>query len=227
MNGTKNRRTNKELFLDKLKVKSNSGQKLVGNKALRSALKWDEKRYERVKNQLVGADLVIQGRGRGGSVGLAQEPDTKGLSLFVSYSHVDTALKDQLVHHLKPLERMNLVETWNDEQIEAGKEWEKAISNELNDADIILLLISVDFINSGYCYEIEMENALERHDNGDARVIPIILRNCLWQQMPFGKLQALPSDGKAVVTWGSQDEALTDVAKEILKAAEQILNEKQ
>ena len=226
MNNKRNRRSYEELFLDKLTKISNSGQMLVGNHTLRKALKWDAKRYERIKAQLVDNNRIAQGRGRGGSVGLAQYPDTSGLSVFISYCHEDADLKEQLVQHLKPLERLKLIETWHDGLIIAGEEWEPSIKEALETADIILLMVSVSFINSSYCFELELERALERHDDNEAKVVPIILRNCLWQRMPFGKLIALPTDGKAVVTWSNLDEALTIVAKGILELAEKILNEK-
>jgi hypothetical protein len=91
---------------------------------------------------------------------------------------------------------------------------------------IILLLISIDFINSEYCYDTEMERAMERHQKGEARVIPIILRSCLWQYAPFAKLQALPKDAKAVQSWSDRDEALTDIVDGIGKVAEELLEGK-
>jgi hypothetical protein len=90
----------------------------------------------------------------------------------------------------------------------------------------VLLLVSIDFISSAYCYDIEMDRALERHEAGEARVIPIILRGCLWQYAPFSKHQALPKDAKAVSAWADQDEALTDVADGIRRVAEEILESK-
>ena len=226
MSHKKYHRTYEELFLDKLTEQSKSGEKFVGNKSLREALKWDEKRYERIKARLVDNDQIVQGRGRSGSVGLAQTPGTPGLSVFISYCHEDAALKEKLVQHLKPLERLKLIETWHDGCIAAGKEWEPAIKEAIEKADIILLMVSVNFINSSYCFDEELEHALERHDNNKAKVVPIIIRNCLWQRMPFGKLLALPKDGKAVVTWNDLDEAFTSIANGILELSEKILNEK-
>lgn len=72
--------------------------------------------------------------------------------------------------------------------------------------------MSVNFINSTYCYDIEMENAMELHDNREATVVPVMLRSCLWEHTPFSKLQALPQDAKAVTAWADRDEALTNVA---------------
>jgi len=132
-------------------------------------------------------------------------------------------LKSALVKHLEPLRHRKLIEEWHDRKITAGKEWDREISDQLSSADIILLLVSIDFINSKYCYDIEMERALERHQTGEARVVPIIMRSCLWQDAPFAKLQALPKDAKAVQAWADRDEALTDVVDGIRKVAEELL----
>jgi hypothetical protein len=66
---------------------------------------------------------------------------------------------------------------------------------------------------SDYCYDIELKRALERHESNQARVIPVILRSVDWQRSPFGKLAALPKDGKAITSWQNEDEAFTDVVK--------------
>lgn len=94
------------------------------------------------------------------------------------------------------------------------------IFSKLETADIILLLVSSDFISSPYCYSREMMRAMERHETGEARVIPVILRHCLWQGAPFGKLMVAPRDGKPVTSWPDRDEALADVAGQVAKAVE-------
>jgi TIR domain len=143
------------------------------------------------------------------------------IAVFVSYSHEDETLRDKLATHLKLLERQGVIQQWHDRQILAGTEWKGEIDGNLESAQIILLLISADFLASDYCYDLEMGRALERHDAGTARVIPIVLRpvDNLWKA-PFGKLQALPTDGKAVTLWENQDAAFADVAKGIRLAAE-------
>jgi hypothetical protein len=143
------------------------------------------------------------------------------IAVFFSYSHKDEVLRDKLATHLKLLERQGVIQQWHDRQILAGTEWKGEIDGNLEAAQIILLLISADFLASDYCYDLEMGRALERHDAGAARVIPIVLRpvDNLWKA-PFGKLQALPTDGKAVTLWDNQDAAFADVAKGIRLAAE-------
>ena len=144
--------------------------------------------------------------------------------LFFSYCHADEALRDRLEVHLSLLKQQGLITIWHDRRILAGDNIDSAIDANLADADIVLLLISADFIASKYCYSIEMTAALERHAEGSARVIPVILDDCDWYSAPFGKLNAVPKDGKAVPTWPNQAQAWTDVARTIratLEAMEQ------
>src|SRR5207249_4574257 len=128
-------------------------QKLIGNTAVRDALGWDEDRYKRVKSQLLEEKLVVVGRGYGGTVGLASAPGSKALTLFISYSHTDETLKNELLKHLEPLKRLKLVETWHDQKLKAGDDIGHEISSNLEKSDIALFLVSVDFINSSYCYD--------------------------------------------------------------------------
>ena len=216
------RRSQRELFLDKLRELSNGEQTLIGNIKLRESLGWDEARYNRIKLQLREENAVIVGTGKGGSVGLADAPGTSALSLFVSYSHTDEALKNDMLKHIEPLKRLNLIDSWHDRKLLAGEDWEKSISSNLEKADIILLLVSIDFINSKYCFDIELDRALERHAQQEATVIPVILRNCLWQYTSFAKIQVLPKDAKAVCAWSDRDEAFANVADGIRVVAEQI-----
>jgi hypothetical protein len=218
------KRTYAEIFLDELTDLSGDEPCLIGNTTLRNTLGWDSDRYERIKSQLYEEGLIILGKGKGGSVGLATAPGSEALRVFISYSHIDQTLKNELVKHLEPLRRRNLIESWHDGVLKAGDEWEDEISTQLEEANIILLLVSIDFINSEFCYDVELERALERHDEGTAVVIPIILRACHWQQTPFSKLQALPKDLKAISSWSDRDEAFTNVVEGIRLAAEEILS---
>lgn len=142
------------------------------------------------------------------------------VSVFFSYSHKDEALRDQLEGHLAQLKHQGLIDAWYDRRIVAGDSVDNAIFNKLEAADIILLLVSSDFISSAYCYSREMARAMERHHAGQARVIPVILRHCDWSSAPFGKLMAAPRDGKPVMAWPDRDEAFTDVAKQVRLAVE-------
>ena len=136
-------------------------------------------------------------------------------TLFFSYSHVDENLRDQLEIHLSSLRRQGLIDSWHDRRISAGEDFGQAIDQHIDTADVILLLVSPDFIASDYCYELEMKRAVERHQRGDARVIPVILRPCDWHDLPFGKLLATPKDGRPLTKWPNIDEAFQDVVTAI------------
>lgn len=141
------------------------------------------------------------------------------IKLFFSYSHRDEALRDELEIHLAALKRQGVIEAWHDRRIGAGKEFDSEISEHLETAQIILLLISPYFIASDYCYDVEMVKALEHHDAGDARVIPIILHPCDWHSLPFGKLIAVPKDGKPISKYPNQHDAFLEVTLAIRDAA--------
>ncbi len=142
-------------------------------------------------------------------------------TLFYSYAHEDESLRQRLETHLSLLQRQGLIAAWHDRQIPTGNEWAHDINKHLEAASIILLLISPDFLASNYCYEKEMQQALERHNHGEAHVIPIILRPCEWQKASFAHLQALPRNGKPVTTWENQDEAFFNIVQGLRQAIEQ------
>ncbi|WP_312794540.1 toll/interleukin-1 receptor domain-containing protein [Tianweitania sp.] len=140
--------------------------------------------------------------------------------VFFSYTHKDEELRDRLEVSLKMLQRQGLIETWHDRRIIVGDELDRAISDNLEAADVILLLVSPDFLASDYCYDVELARALERHRAGEAVVIPVILRHCDWHAAPFGKLLATPTDGKPIRAWADLDEAFQVVTVAIRKALE-------
>jgi hypothetical protein len=143
-------------------------------------------------------------------------------TVFFSYSHADEALRDQLETHLSGLKRQGLISSWHDRRIVVGSEIGPSIDSHLNTANVILLLISPEFIASDYCYEREMSQALERHKRGEARVIPVILRPCDWHGLPFGKLLATPKDGRPITMWPNTDEAFLDVVLAIKRALNEV-----
>ena len=120
------------------------------------------------------------------------------------------------------LKRQGVIDTWHDRKIDAGQDVHEEISEYLGKADIILLLVSADFLASDYCYDIEMRRALERHQYGKARIIPVILRSCEWQRAPFGRLVATPTDGKPITRFPNPDDAFLEVTQAIRKAAEKL-----
>jgi hypothetical protein len=137
------------------------------------------------------------------------------IRIFLSYSHIDESYRNELEKHLMSLQHQGIVETWHDRRIVAGEEWGNCIDYELGRADIILLLISSDFIASRYCYELEMAEALARHKNGEAVVIPVILRPCNWTGLPFGKLQAATREGKPAQKYPNLDDAFLEITQNI------------
>lgn len=138
-----------------------------------------------------------------------------GITLFYSYSHADEALRVQLAKHLKMMERQGLLQSWSDRDISAGSEWRGQIDQHLKDANIVLLLISPDFISSDYCYDVELAHALRRHNSGECAVVPIFLREVDISGAPFAELQGLPEGGVPVTSWPNQDEAFADVARNL------------
>lgn len=146
----------------------------------------------------------------------------ENIDVFLSYAHRDKALRDRLLEQLALLKRQRLIGIWYDSDISAGTDWQQAIALHLNTAHLILLLISPAFIASEYCYSLEMRRAVERHDAGETRVIPIILRPVEWHDAPFGKLQALPPDGRPVTRWPNRDSAFLAVAQGIRIAVEEL-----
>lgn len=159
----------------------------------------------KVGSLLNGVDLELQRE-------VKLEMISSADSIFLSYSHKDEVLRDELETHLKLLQRQGIISIWHDRKIPAGKDWDQEIDLHLEKAKIILLLISADFIASEYCWGKEVTIALERHRTKSATAIPIILRPCDWKSAPFGKLQGLPKGVKPITTWADRDSAWTDVA---------------
>jgi hypothetical protein len=148
------------------------------------------------------------------------------LRLFISYSHEDEKMKNELDKHLIMLKRSGKVEVWNDRRLMAGEEWDTGIKDEMHRADIILLLVSADFNNSEYIWKEELAHAMERHEKGTARVVPIILRKCEWKDMPYAKLQALPKGARPVTEFPDKDDAYTDIASGIRMLVDNMLLQK-
>ncbi len=139
------------------------------------------------------------------------------MKIFVSYSHRDEGTLERLKAHLSPLRRDGRIETWYDREIRAGGEIDGAISAELESCDIVFLLISPDFLDSDYCMDTEMTRAMERHEEGSARVIPIIVEDCYWKTSAFKKLKALPKDGKPISSWTNENTAFLNVVEEVAR----------
>jgi hypothetical protein len=142
----------------------------------------------------------------------------KPISVFLSYAQQDEQLLRELETHLSLLKQQGLISTWDARQIVPGTNRAEVIDEQFEQASIILLLVSADFLASNYCYQIEMKRALVRHEAGQASVIPIIVRSCDWRSAPFAHLQGLPTDAQPITSWLNKDEAWTNVAQSIRKA---------
>jgi TIR domain len=126
-----------------------------------------------------------------------------------------------LKNHLGQLKRNERITIWDQGKIGAGEEWKQAMATSLQEAQIILLLISRSFLASDYCYTIQMQEAIRRHEQQAARVIPIILRSAYWQEPPLDKLKVLPDEQKPIAEWKPQDKGYTNVVLNIAQVVKQ------
>lgn len=137
------------------------------------------------------------------------------VKLYYSYSHRDESLRNEFETHLKILERQSLIASWNDRNILPGEIWTDQVDENIETADIIVFLISADFLASGYCDGAEVRRAIQRHEEGGARVVPVILRSTNWASSPFGQLPVLPKDGQPITLWSDRDSAWNNVSNGI------------
>jgi TIR domain len=149
------------------------------------------------------------------------------IRIFLSYSHEDESLKTELDNHLAPLKRNGKIETWNDRKLEAGQEWDPLIKAKIAEADIILLLVSPGFNASDYIWKYEIEEAMHRHEKGEAVVIPVFLKPCIFSEMPYAKIQGLPKDAKFVTKFNNQDDAFFEIASGIKRVVDRILTQRE
>ena len=147
---------------------------------------------------------------------------TQPIEVFFSYSHADAKFTLELVKHLSLLQRQGVITNWYDRQIIPGDELNDVITHRLETACVILFLVSADFLASNYCYDIEVKLAMKRHEAGQARVIPVILRPALWTTAPFAKLTALPRDAKPVIKWRPRDDAYKNITEGIAAAVDAV-----
>ena len=144
----------------------------------------------------------------------AAEP-TKAIKVFFSYSHKDEKYKDDLLAHLSPLIRREFIDSWDDRKTSAGDEWETEVLHHIDEADIILCLLSANYIHSDYCFNVEVQRARKRREGEGVTVIPILLKAFNWQETEFHKLQIVPRNHKAILSQSNRSQAFADVAMEI------------
>jgi hypothetical protein len=139
--------------------------------------------------------------------------------LFISYSHHDADLLGELRVHLRPYERSGVVEPWFDGFLIPGDDFDKEVRKALAASDFIGLLVTPRFLASDYCVDVEMEDAIRRHLEGKARVVPIIAKPCAWKTTSLSKVLATPTDGLPITKWSDADEAWEIVGRDLAKAA--------
>ncbi len=139
------------------------------------------------------------------------------MKAFISYSHADERYLTLLVKHLSLLKRDNEIHEWTDQAIEAGGDLKNEIDSNLSSSDLFIALLSPDYIQSNYCYEIEFEKAQSLKAEGKLKIIPIIVEDCDWLNSPFADMKALPKDGKAVANWSNENTAMLDVIQRFRK----------
>lgn len=147
------------------------------------------------------------------------------INIFVAYVSEDEAYLRLIEKVLRVLKLQDYKITWEESKITAGMEWERENRNRLNKADLILLLVSFDFLASEHSRGKPVERAIKRHKAGEAWVIPIIVRPCIWDKTQFAKLQPLPEDGRPIVDWPTVDHALVGVGQGIIGAVDHLLSQ--
>jgi hypothetical protein len=208
--------SNKEYLLNKLRELCAGKDKKILNSDIYRPLGWDRTKFHKIRDQLYDEGVLTYD----GHYTKFVDFKDKGLlppkcKIFISYSHADESLKEEMLKHMAPLAHLNLIQTWHDRKMKAGDHIDTEISRELRNANLVLLLVSADFLNSEYCYHVEMEEAVKRHNRGETTVIPVILRHCYWKETPFGDLLAATKDAKPVSDYPSRDEAFLEVVKAI------------
>jgi len=141
--------------------------------------------------------------------------------IFISYAHEDIAFQKELVKRLKPLKRKKEIVLWHDGVVMPGEEWDASIKKQLEAADIIIILLSADFVASDYIYEKELPRIIERRKNGEIQLIPIVARNVILDGTNIEMYQCLPQDEKRrlkpIIEWDKQhlDKVWVQIDKQI------------
>ncbi|WP_017315036.1 CHASE2 domain-containing protein [Mastigocladopsis repens] len=156
---------------------------------------------------------------------MAPNQSSSSIEIFISYAQEDKKLLEQFTAHLSSLKREGVINAWHDGEINAGTEGAKQIEEHLNSADVILLLLSSDFIDSEEHWQRDVTRAMDRHNKGEARVIPVLLRPFDWKIKQLDGLQALPRNGEAITSksWSNHDDAFKEVAEDIRKVVEELI----
>lgn len=147
------------------------------------------------------------------------KPKLFPLRVSISYSKNDVEHLEGLRKQLSVLQRQDVLFSWDDTKLLPGEEWDNRIKRELTAAELIIILVSPDLLATDYIWNIEMKAALDRHNRGEALVVPVIVRPCLWKNTPLAKITALPMNGKPITSWSNKDEAWEYVARKLEELA--------
>jgi len=137
----------------------------------------------------------------------------KGTKCFVSYASPDEEYKNALKNHLQGLINSGYIEYWDGQIIPPGAEWDKEIKNRLNEAEVIIFLVSADSISSAYINNVEFALAMQKLDRKEAIILPVMVRNCDVESSPFNRFMRLPTKDKAISSWKNRDAAYVNVVK--------------
>src|SRR5688572_26425502 len=142
------------------------------------------------------------------------------INIFIIYAREDIEIKQRLLLHLNPLKNAFNAVIWHDGLIEAGQEWRPHVESRLEQTDLFILLVSVDFMNSEFINQVEFKHAIDRHKAKKSIVVPVIINYCQWDiDIPFkeydfnlNELQVLPSEGKPIGDWKTPEQAYNNIA---------------
>ncbi|MGF2036779.1 MAG: toll/interleukin-1 receptor domain-containing protein [Nostoc sp. CmiVER01] len=156
---------------------------------------------------------------------------TRTIKLFFAHSNspYDEKLRKNLKSHLSSLQPLKVSINWQKNQTLAGRDWKQESYQHVNTSQVIVLLISPDFLSADDCTNI-MRQAMEQHNAGKASVIPVKLRPIdNWQATPFGHLQCLPYNGEPITSrfWPRQDDAFVDIVGNIRQEVEKIQEDRR
>lgn len=145
--------------------------------------------------------------------------ELKMKKIFISYSKADAHYLQQFENHLSALKRNGSISTWNCRQLLPGEKWDGKIKKELEEADIIIFLVSSDFLATDYIWDIEIKYAIDKENtNPDAvKVVPIIIRSCVWEDTPLSAYNTAPKKAQVITLSNNLDEAFTEAVKDLKK----------
>jgi internalin A len=148
---------------------------------------------------------------------LNKKPKMK--KVFISYSKSDSQHLAKLENHLSILRRNGTIDTWNCRKLLPGEKWDGKIKKELEEADVIIFLVSDDFLATDYIWDVEIKRAIERDNdpNDFVKVVPVIVRACVWEDSPLGVYNTAPKKAEVIKSADDIDEAWTNVVKDLKK----------